>query len=94
MTGPRLPAPLHARPPCADRTPIVQLHYQALASAAQTHRAIAQRVVVEMLQRLAEHVVAGHSIKVRRLRPGGPWQRRTRQRGSCTSRLAEAGWPQ
>ncbi|GBF98762.1 hypothetical protein Rsub_11168 [Raphidocelis subcapitata] len=47
-----------------NRTPVVQLHYQALAAAAGTHRAVAQRVVAEMMARAAEHIVAGHALQL------------------------------
>lgn len=44
---------------------MVQLNYHVIATDAQMHRTIAQRVLAEMLQRLAVHIVAGHHIKVR-----------------------------
>lgn len=48
----------------ADRSAVVQLNFQLIAQDAQIHRSIAQRLITEMLQRLAMHIVAGHAIKV------------------------------
>jgi hypothetical protein len=43
---------------------VVQLNFGLIAQDVQVHRSIAQRLVTEMLQRLAQHVVAGHAISV------------------------------
>lgn len=50
--------------PVADRAAVTQLNYQLIAQDAQIHRSIAQRLITEMLQRLAMHIVAGHAIQV------------------------------
>jgi hypothetical protein len=49
----------------ADRAAVTQLNYQLIAQDAQVHRSIAQRLITEMLQRLAMHIVAGHAVQVR-----------------------------
>jgi hypothetical protein len=56
--------------PAAGRAAVTQLNYQLIAQDAQIHRSIAQRLITEMLQRLAMHIVAGHAIQVR----SGLWQ--------------------
>lgn len=43
---------------------MVQLNYQLISQDAHVHRSIAQRLITEMLQRLAMHIVAGHAIQV------------------------------
>jgi hypothetical protein len=48
-----------------DRSAVVQLNFQLISQDAQVHRSIAQRLINEMLQRLAMHIVGGHAIKVR-----------------------------
>jgi len=48
----------------ADRAAVVQLNYQLISQDAHVHRSIAQRLITEMLQRLAMHIVAGHAIQV------------------------------
>lgn len=50
----------------ADRAAVTQLNYQLIAQDAQVHRSIAQRLITEMLQRLAMHIVAGHAVQVGR----------------------------
>lgn len=42
----------------------MQLNYGALAQDAAVHRSTAQRLVMEMLQRTAMHIVSGHNIRV------------------------------
>jgi hypothetical protein len=48
-----------------SRAAVAQLNYQLIAQHAQIHRSIAQRLLSEILQRLAAHIVSGHAIKVR-----------------------------
>jgi hypothetical protein len=43
---------------------VAQLNYQLIAQHAQIHRSIAQRLLSEIMQRLAAHIVSGHAIKV------------------------------
>jgi hypothetical protein len=43
---------------------VVQLNYQSIAQEAALHRSIVQRMLLEMLQRIAMHIVAGHGIRV------------------------------
>jgi hypothetical protein len=50
--------------PASDRAAVAQLNYQLISQDAQVHRSIAQRLITEMLQRLAMHIVAGHAIQV------------------------------
>ncbi|KAF6262503.1 hypothetical protein COO60DRAFT_1624922 [Scenedesmus sp. NREL 46B-D3] len=47
-----------------SRAAVAQLNYQLIAQHAQIHRSIAQRLLSEILQRLAAHIVSGHAIKV------------------------------
>lgn len=71
-TLPSLPVTLL---PVADRAAVTQLNYQLIAQDAQIHRSIAQRLITEMLQRLAMHIVAGHAVQVRsrcRCQAGAP----------------------
>lgn len=48
----------------ADRAAVAQLNYQLIAQDAQVHRSIAQRLITEMLHRLAMHIVTGHAVQV------------------------------
>lgn len=43
---------------------MAQINYQLIAQDARMHRSIVQRVITEMLQRLAMSIVSGASIKV------------------------------
>ncbi|WIA29376.1 hypothetical protein OEZ86_011880 [Tetradesmus obliquus] len=47
-----------------SRAAVAQLNYQLISQDAQIHRSIAQRLLSEILQRLATHIVSGHAIKV------------------------------
>jgi hypothetical protein len=47
-----------------SRAAVAQLNYQLISQDAQIHRSIAQRLLAEILQRLATHIVSGHAIKV------------------------------
>eukprot|EP00775_Hariotina_reticulata_P010373 gene10373-10531_t len=47
-----------------NRTAVVQLNYQLISQDAQIHRSIAQRIVTDLLQRMAMHVVSNHNIKL------------------------------
>ncbi|KAF8073053.1 hypothetical protein HT031_000714 [Scenedesmus sp. PABB004] len=47
-----------------NRGAVAQLNYQLVAADAQLHRSTAQRLIGEMLQRLAAHIVAGHAVRV------------------------------
>jgi hypothetical protein len=58
---------VHPAAHAADRAAVAQLNYQLIAQDAQVHRSIAQRLITEMLQRLAMHIVAGHAVQVRRM---------------------------
>lgn len=47
---------------------MAQLNYQLIAQDARMHRSIAQRIISEMLQRVAMNIVAGANLKVMQLK--------------------------
>lgn len=44
--------------------PVVQINYGVMARDAGMHRSVAQRLLLEMLQRIAMHIVTGHGLRV------------------------------
>jgi hypothetical protein len=50
----------------AGKAPVVQLNYTAIAAEAGVHRSLAQHLVGDLCFRLAEHLLQGSAIKVRR----------------------------
>eukprot|EP00878_Enallax_costatus_P034903 GHUV01038847.1.p1 GENE.GHUV01038847.1~~GHUV01038847.1.p1 ORF type:complete len:518 (+),score=146.20 GHUV01038847.1:771-2324(+) len=46
------------------RGPVTQLNYQLIAQDARMHRSIAQRIISEMMQRVAMNTVAGANLKM------------------------------
>lgn len=81
---------LHAS---TDRAAVAQLNYQLICQDANIHRSIAQRIITEILQRLAMHIVAGNPIKVRDMVLAGLRSRPAVYQHGSSSRLSGSVHP-